>query len=217
MTSSRTGPCGYFSSRRGRKLGEAPGDPVPAGLPLRHHLGQPPRAESVPDDDHEVEPRGQFLPQLAKRFAHDAFGSIALDGVTHATRRRNSQAPTLPCRRTPEQKDETGGNHPVAGLLNASKLGTLPNPVASRKPTRWPCQRHGTERHELLLVVGGHCEPPAAATATVREHGAPAPGLQPLAKPVGAAAANVVRLVRAFHGSLADGNRSHLQSIKLDS
>src|SRR6187399_2194792 len=54
---------------------------------------------------------------------------------------------------------------------------------------------------ELLLVVGGHSEPPAAATTTVREHGATARRLQPPAKPVGTAAANIVRLVGAFHES----------------
>ena len=147
MTSSRTGPWRYFWVGRWAKLGEAPGYSVPAGLPFRHDLGKAPRAERVSYDDHEVETGGQFLPQLAKRLAHHAFGSISLDGVAHATRGGNPQAPSLPHGRTPEEEDEAWRYYPVPGLLNAAKLGALSNPVTSREPTSWPGQGPGAQRH----------------------------------------------------------------------
>jgi len=89
MTSSRTGPWGYFWIRRRPKLGETPRDAVPAGLPLGDDLGEPPRAESLSHDDHEVQTGGQFLPQLPEGFAHDALGPVALHGVAHTARRGN--------------------------------------------------------------------------------------------------------------------------------
>ena len=122
MTSSRTGPWGYFWIGRRAKLGETPRDTVPAGLPLRYHLGEPPGAESLSHDDHEVQTGGQFLPQLAKCFAHHALGSIALHGVAHAARGGNPQAPPLPRGRTPEEEDKACSDYPVPGLLNAPKL-----------------------------------------------------------------------------------------------
>ncbi len=65
----------------------------------------------------------------------------------------------------------------------------------------------------LLLVVGRDREAPAATTATIGEHGSPAPGLEALAEAVRAQSAEVVGLVRAFHKSL-DRDKSRYERGK---